>query len=68
MEGLPAGGHGTRLRLLTSEGNKHLLPIADKPMLLYWLEGLMDAGIREIGVVIGQVYEGIVEILGDGSG
>lgn len=41
MKGLLlAGGHGTRLRPLTFTGNKHILPIANKPMLLYGLEHL----------------------------
>jgi glucose-1-phosphate thymidylyltransferase len=64
---LLAGGHGTRLRPLTFTGNKHMLPIANKPMLLYGLEHLRNAGIKEIGVILGPVREGITEILGDGS-
>jgi glucose-1-phosphate thymidylyltransferase len=68
MKGLLlAGGHGTRLRPLTYAGNKHLLPIANKPMLLYGLEHLRAAGITEIAVVLGPVKEGVVEALGDGS-
>ncbi len=68
MKGLLlAGGYGTRLRPLTHTGNKHLLPIANKPMLLYGLEHLRDAGIREIAVVLGPIKEGVVETIGDGS-
>jgi len=68
MKGLLlAGGHGTRLRPLTYTGNKHMLPIANKPMLLYGLEHLRNAGIREVGVVLGPIREGVVETLGDGS-
>jgi glucose-1-phosphate thymidylyltransferase len=68
MKGLLlAGGHGTRLRPLTYTGNKHMLPIANKPMLLYGLEHLRNAGIREVGVVLGPVREGVTEVLGDGS-
>jgi glucose-1-phosphate thymidylyltransferase len=68
MKGLLlAGGHGTRLRPLTYTGNKHLLPIANKPMLLYGLEHLRDAGIKEVAVILGPVKEGVVEALGDGS-
>ena len=52
MKGLLlAGGHGTRLRPLTYTGNKHMLPIANKPMLFYGLEHLRDAGIKEIAIV-----------------
>jgi glucose-1-phosphate thymidylyltransferase len=64
---LLAGGRGTRLRPLTYFGNKHMLPIANKPMLLYGLEHLRNAGIVEVGVVLGPVKEGVQELLGDGS-
>lgn len=64
---LLAGGHGTRLRPLTYTGNKHLLPIANKPMILYGLEHLRDAGIKETAVVLGPIKEGVRELLGDGS-
>jgi glucose-1-phosphate thymidylyltransferase len=68
MKGLLlAGGHGTRLRPLTFTGNKHLLPIANKPMLLYGLEHLKNAGIKEVGVILGPISEGVLEVLGDGS-
>ena len=68
MKGLLlAGGHGTRLRPLTFTGNKHLLPIANKPMILYGLGHLINAGITEIAVILGPIKEGVVELLGDGS-
>ncbi|MDG6899611.1 MAG: glucose-1-phosphate thymidylyltransferase [Nitrososphaerota archaeon] len=68
MKGLLlAGGHGTRLRPLTFTGNKHLLTIANKPMILYGLEHLRNAGITDMAVVLGPTREGIVELLGDGS-
>ena len=68
MKGLLlAGGHGTRLRPLTFQGNKHMLPIANKPMLMYGLEHLKNAGIVDIGIILGPIKEGIVETLGDGS-
>jgi len=64
---LLAGGFGTRLRPLTYTGNKHMLPIANKPMLLYGLEHLKSAGIKEIAVILGPIREGVKEVLGDGS-
>lgn len=64
---LLAGGHGTRLRPLTFTGNKHMLPIANKPMLMYGLDQLRFAGIKEIGVILGPLHEGIREALGNGS-
>jgi len=67
MKGLLlAGGHGTRLRPLTFSGNKHMLPIANQPMLFYGLRHLADAGIREVGVILGPIREGIEETVGDG--
>jgi len=68
MKGLIlAGGHGTRLRPLTITGNKHMLPIANKPMLFYGLEHLRDAGVTDIGIVLGPIKEGVMKAVGDGS-
>jgi len=68
MKGLLlAGGRGTRFRPLTFTGNKHLLPIANKPMLLYGLEHLREAGITEMAIILGPIKEGVVQTLGDGS-
>jgi len=68
MKGLLlAGGHGTRLRPLTFTGNKHMLPLANKPMLQYGLEHLKNAGIKDLGIILGPVKEGVVEYFGDGS-
>ena len=44
-----------------------MLPIANKPMLLYGLEHLRNAGIGEIGIILGPIREGVVETIGDGS-
>ncbi|MGH7909003.1 MAG: glucose-1-phosphate thymidylyltransferase [Thermodesulfobacteriota bacterium] len=62
-----AGGHGTRLRPLTFTGNKHMLPIANKPMLFYGLEHMIKAGIKEIGIVLGPIKESVTETIDDGS-
>ena len=62
------GGHGTRLRPLTHTGPKQLLPISNKPMSQYALEDLREAGVIEIGIIIGDVYpEKVKEFYGDGS-
>ena len=67
MKGLLlAGGHGTRLRPLTFSGNKHMLPIANEPMLYYGLRHLAEAGIRDVAIVLGPIREGIEEAIGDG--
>jgi glucose-1-phosphate thymidylyltransferase len=50
---IAAGGRGTRLRPITYTSNKHLIPIANRPMLYYAIDAVADAGIREIGLVFG---------------
>ena len=69
MKGLIlAGGNGTRLRPLTHTGPKQLIPIANKPNILYCLEDLRDAGITDIGVILGNnMPEKVRELLKDGS-
>ena len=64
---LLAGGYGTRLRPLTFTGNKHMIPIANQPMLFYGLRHLRDGGISEVGIVLGPLHEGIEEAVGDGG-
>ena len=44
-----------------------MLPIANKPMLMYGFDQMRAAGITEVGVILGPLQEGIVEALGDGS-
>src|SRR3989344_1243294 len=69
MKGLIlAGGKGTRLQPATFTMNKHMVPILNKPMILYPLETLKHAGITDIMVVTGGDHIGaIAEFLGDGS-
>lgn len=69
MKGLIlAGGTGSRLRPLTHTGPKQLIPIANKPNILYCVEDLRGAGIRDIGVILGNnMPEQVRELLGDGS-
>lgn len=65
---LLAGGTGSRLRPITHTGSKHLIPVANKPVLEYAVEDLRDAGITEIGVILGhKSREEIRNLLGDGS-
>ncbi|MBO8130828.1 MAG: glucose-1-phosphate thymidylyltransferase [Candidatus Marinimicrobia bacterium] len=68
MKGLiTAGGRGTRLRPITHTQNKHLIPIANKPMLSYALEYMRDAGIRDVGIITNKDSKEVEEVYGDGS-
>lgn len=62
-----SGGKGTRLRPITHTGAKQLVPIANKPVLFYGLEALVEAGIEEVGIVVGDTAEEIRRAVGDGS-
>jgi glucose-1-phosphate thymidylyltransferase len=62
-----AGGAGTRLRPITHTSAKQLLPVANKPVLFYGLEAIRDAGITEVGMVMGDTAAAIQTAVGDGS-
>jgi len=62
------GGYGTRLRPLTHTGPKQLIPVANKPISQYVLEDLVEAGIAEITIVLGNTYpEKVKEYYGEGG-
>ena len=62
MKGLVlAGGHGTRLRPITYSQQKQLIPVANKPVLFYAIEDIINAGIKEIGIITGPNREQVIE-------
>ncbi|GLW08810.1 glucose-1-phosphate thymidylyltransferase [Microtetraspora sp. NBRC 13810] len=62
-----AGGSGTRLRPITHTSAKQLVPVANKPVLFYGLEATAAAGVREVGIVVGDTHAEIEAAVGDGS-
>lgn len=63
-----AGGKGTRLQPATLVMNKHMIPVLNKPMILYPLETLKTLGITEIMIISGGGHLGdFADFLGDGS-
>jgi glucose-1-phosphate thymidylyltransferase len=62
-----AGGAGTRLRPITYTSAKQLVPVANKPVLFYGLEAIADAGVTDVGLIVGDTAPEVMEAVGDGS-
>ncbi|GAB4525283.1 MAG: glucose-1-phosphate thymidylyltransferase [Anaerolineae bacterium] len=64
MKGLIlSGGKGTRLYPLTYRRAKQLIPVANKPVLVRVIEAIREAGVTEIGIVVGDTYEEVRDTL-----
>ena len=62
------GGQGTRLRPLSFSGPKQLIPVANKPVSQHVLEDMVNSGISEVAIVLGNTFPQLVsEFYGDGS-
>ena len=62
-----AAGRGTRMRELTAEVPKPMIEVRGKPVLQHIIEGLRDAGIRELLVIVGYHADTVQNFFGDGS-
>jgi glucose-1-phosphate thymidylyltransferase len=64
---IASGGRGTRLRPITHTQNKHLIPIANKPILYYAIEAATGAGIKDIAIVHNADSNEVPKAIGNGS-
>lgn len=62
-----SGGRATRLRPITHTSAKQLVPVANKPILFYAIEAIRDAGIDEIGIIVGHTAEEVMGAVGNGE-
>jgi glucose-1-phosphate thymidylyltransferase len=62
-----AGGEGTRLRPITYTSAKQLVPVANKPILFYGLEAMANAGVHDVGIVIGATGDEVRAAVGTGE-
>ncbi|MCF0073073.1 NTP transferase domain-containing protein [Dyadobacter sp. CY261] len=62
-----AGGKGTRLKPLTDNTHKSLIPVAGKPIVRHMIDHLAASGFREIHISVGHLAEQVMDYLGDGK-
>ncbi len=64
---ITAGGRGTRLRPVTWTMNKHVIPIANEPMIFNAFRKIAETGIKDVAVIINEGDIDLPRICGDGS-
>jgi len=64
---LLAAGRGTRMRELTADLPKPMIEVRGKPVLQHIVEGLRDAGVRQLLVIVGYRADAVQNSFGDGS-
>jgi glucose-1-phosphate thymidylyltransferase len=62
-----SGGEGSRLRPLTHTSAKQLIPVANRPILFHVLAAIAEAGITEVGIVVGSTADEVKAAVDDGS-
>jgi D-glycero-D-manno-heptose 1,7-bisphosphate phosphatase len=62
-----AGGRGTRMRPITDDRPKPMVPILGKPFLEYQIEQLRDEGFERILLLLGYLPEVVMDYFGDGN-
>ena len=64
---LTGGGRATRLHPITTTINKHLLPLANKPMIFHAIEKVVEAGVKEIFINVNPGETELQDYIGDGG-
>ncbi len=68
MKGLIlCAGKGTRMRPITYALPKQMIPVANKPVIVYAFEAMKEAGVTDLGIVVSDNRKDIEPFLGDGS-
>ena len=62
-----SGGEGSRLRPITHTNAKQLIPVANTPILFHVLRAIAEAGISDVGIVVGATGDEVRAAVGDGS-
>lgn len=62
-----SGGKGTRLRPITYTSAKQLVPVANRPVLFRAIDQVVEAGITDLGIVVGDTAPDIKAAVGNGG-